>query len=247
MTSAISDRSVIRRGVKRALRIFILFVLTGSLTAVLPCGSAYACSCEQASDAQIYRGSSAVFIGTATGVKTGDPAIWTFDVESVDKGEVGETATVALPAYVPPCGFNFTRGERYQVFSYDVDGQLTTDNCVNNRRLKVMKAYDPEDPSTDSRPSPVVPSPASPPPAPASPVPTVEPTPGRTAPGPRPAPPATQPPKEHASEAEELAAERNDDGSSNSPVLWAVAAVAAVLAGWTLMGVLARRRSGSAR
>lgn len=142
--------------------------MTAAWLVALPCNQAWACSCEQSTDAEVYDGATAVFTGTAVRVSGDDPAIWTFSTDSVDKGHVADEQAVSLPGYVAACGFTFRVGERYQVFAYEADGRLYTDHCSGNRHVSGgAEPFDRDRPETESRPNAVVPSAAPAPPAPA--------------------------------------------------------------------------------
>ena len=72
-----------------------------------------------------------VFTGTAVRVEdpwsglgdthsTFDPRRWTFVVDEVEKGEVGERFTVASAGSSASCGMEFKLGNRYRVIAWDV-------------------------------------------------------------------------------------------------------------------------------
>ena len=78
-----------------------------------------------------------VFTGTAVRVddstnpvyaSTLDPLYWSFVVDSVEKGAVGERVTVATAMSGASCGYTFELGRRYRVYAFHSDwyDHLTT-------------------------------------------------------------------------------------------------------------------------
>jgi len=145
------------------LRIVLAFILAAAAVVVLP-GRAYACSCApQPSDARAIASSAAVFAGTTVGVddpqegkriiSSGAEVTWTFTVDTVVKGEVGDTQEVRSAAMEVSCGYEFEEGERYLVFAHEGErdeSKLFTSICSNTRRIAADLAVEGGQPRTDS-------------------------------------------------------------------------------------------------
>jgi hypothetical protein len=54
-------------------------------------------------------------------VSSADPYFWTFVVDGVEKGDVGERFTVSSPRGGASCGFGFALGSRYRVLAWGGD------------------------------------------------------------------------------------------------------------------------------
>jgi hypothetical protein len=54
-------------------------------------------------------------------VSSADPYFWTFVVDGVEKGDVGERFTVSSPRGGSSCGVGFTLGNRYRVLAWGGD------------------------------------------------------------------------------------------------------------------------------
>jgi hypothetical protein len=124
---------------KRSARLALVFVVGIILLGNQP--GAFACSflAPRDPEAQMredFRRAAAVFVGIATNQRdpnaessvrsSGDPIIWTFDVESVQKGRTGDPQEVSSAMSGISCGFEFQLGRRYQVFAEERDGELHT-------------------------------------------------------------------------------------------------------------------------
>lgn len=106
---------------------------------------ALACTCAATTDLAHHRAVDLVFTGVATDhrdpnassgvVSSADPIVWTFEVESVDKGRVPESVEVHTARFGGSCGYGFEQGLRYQVFGRLQDGQLWTSICDGTRSL----------------------------------------------------------------------------------------------------------------
>jgi hypothetical protein len=126
------------------VRRYLILALIGLAIALGP-QPALACSCAQSTNAQFGERASAVFTGTAT-ARAGtfplsltcarssmEPVFVTFEVDSVFKGTVAKTATVATVLSGASCGYEFTVGKRYTVFANaGADGRLETGLCRGN-------------------------------------------------------------------------------------------------------------------
>lgn len=139
--------------------------------------AACACSCFYATPDEHFERSDFVFTGLATSVYdpatetivddwTNQPLEYTFEVESVEKGEVQNPARVLSDRSEAACGYPFRVGERYQVFgSFDDQGRMWTSLCSGNRYL-TTEGEGPDEPGPSpkakatSGPKTVLPSPA---------------------------------------------------------------------------------------
>ena len=117
---------------------------------------AWACSCPLPSSTsalelqkQTFKQADVVFVGTVvssedtnTGdvISSGDPIIWTFKVQSTQKGETDPTTTVTSARDSATCGFVFTVGKRYQVYAQETSDGLTTGVCSGTRVLAAGEA-----------------------------------------------------------------------------------------------------------
>ncbi|GGG00620.1 hypothetical protein GCM10010912_51840 [Paenibacillus albidus] len=91
----------------------------------------YACSCVvPGAPLEELERSAAVFSGEVVSVEakpsvvqsSGDPVTVTFNVQTIWKGEVGSTVTVTTAMSSASCGFEFTEGESYLVYSHKGEG-----------------------------------------------------------------------------------------------------------------------------
>jgi hypothetical protein len=99
---------------------------------------AAACSGTRIRDDAItdeFAAAAVIFTGTAVkrdepfslGIQTSADMIgWTFVVDSVEKGEVGDRIRVESPLHEGACGARFRFGQRYRIFAYDLSGTLET-------------------------------------------------------------------------------------------------------------------------
>jgi hypothetical protein len=99
---------------------------------------AWACSCLETTTARTFKSADVVFVGTAQASEdsnTGsvqssdDPILWTFGVQSVQKGTARSVVQVTSARGDSSCGFEFTIGKRYQVFAEQTSTGLTTGIC----------------------------------------------------------------------------------------------------------------------
>ncbi|GLY07314.1 hypothetical protein [Actinoplanes sp. NBRC 101535] len=122
--------------IMRRLMVLLLLVLAPIPVAAAP---AWACSC--AVDPPVDE-AALVFSGVVEEVDTGwfgaaSEVKVTFGVESVTKGDVGKSVTLATPAEEPSCGYEFVEGTRYRVVSME---GATTNACDGNEQLAVGPA-----------------------------------------------------------------------------------------------------------
>ena len=136
-----------------------------------------ACSCPRSTEAEYHQRADVVFIGRAIERKDayrekenprGEPHVWWFQVESVQKGRVLLNQNVTTPSDQARCGFPFIASRRYQVFATRNGENLVTDGCAGNRELE--DPYQLEILTSTAKPTPYLPTP----------MPTVTPTPTRS-------------------------------------------------------------------
>jgi hypothetical protein len=121
-------------GSRRALIVLVM------AAAFVPVGvhPAWACKCiAPPSDAQAARNSAAVFTGVAE-ASTDDPGTgptkWSFQVDEVYKGDVGDHEQVSASNQSASCGLQFDLGQRYAVFALAGNSEgLHTNSCTNTR------------------------------------------------------------------------------------------------------------------
>lgn len=110
---------------------------------------ALACSCSVSTDATAFEQSDAVFIGqlvdyrppsTRAAMSSADPAIWTFEVSEVYKGEVAALQEVVSEVSGASCGLEIPRQGEFLVFAADEgfqmavgDGQYYAGLCGGTR------------------------------------------------------------------------------------------------------------------
>lgn len=134
------------------VRHYLVLALIALLMAFGP-QPALACSCAQSTNAQHGERAAVVFTGTAiarTGTfplsltcarSSAEPVVVSFDVDTVFKGTVTKTATVATVLSGASCGYEFTVGKRYTVFaSAGVEGRLETGLCRGNVEGEIAAA-----------------------------------------------------------------------------------------------------------
>lgn len=116
-----------RRGARwrRSVTVLIGAVVAGLVSLVVQ-GTSHACSCMPYSPAEQIEISDAVFVGTPisqvdTAGGEGGGLRWSFDVETVHKGEVGATTSLETAGDSAACGIEFREGERYLVFATGQD------------------------------------------------------------------------------------------------------------------------------
>jgi hypothetical protein len=105
---------------------------------------AAACSCLATAEEELIAQAETVFAGTpisrhdvpttSTDLLPGPAADWTFAVDEVVKGQVGNPRQdVRANLSSASCGIEFELGRRYWVFGYRRDGLLTTGLCTGTR------------------------------------------------------------------------------------------------------------------
>ncbi len=117
-------------GMRRA----ILALVAAGTFVVLQATPCLACSCKEATPAEIFERSDVVFTGTAiedTPFAFSSGEVETrFTVEEVHKGAVaGLTVSVFAANQTPACGVIFRGGTRYTVYAGDDPGGLETNSC----------------------------------------------------------------------------------------------------------------------
>lgn len=212
------------------------------LIAAVPC---WACSCVARSDAEHFEAADVVFTGHATARRdtappgptqgSADPIVWTFHVQSVQKGRAAQNQEVSTTRDEASCGVEFAIDSRYQVFARSVDGRLHTGLCDGTRKIS-----EDAQPYRPAAATPVATAPPPPPSAPATATPAFAPSPAPSpSASPTPSPLLTPRPSAAAFPSPIAAAPRAGDGA------WP--AVAVLLVGLTGLGAalaLARRSSG---
>jgi hypothetical protein len=105
---------------------------------------AFACSCVQFTKPQLVQNAAVIFTGVVTGTSrqfgfglgcnasSADPITFSFDVETVYKGDATKTATVTTVVGGASCGYEFVGGKRYTVFATSAEGRLETNLCRGN-------------------------------------------------------------------------------------------------------------------
>ncbi len=124
-------------------------VVAGMLMVVAP-GTASACSCGLSPLADRVSAADVVFVGTPTKsvkpegevVSSADPVRWTFDVDTVHKGDVTQTVEVISALDSASCGIPFEVDRPYLVFGVLNDETITADLCGGTERLAQIPADD---------------------------------------------------------------------------------------------------------
>lgn len=139
MTTHRSDTAADRRaGRRRRTATVLVGALLAAVLSLLVQGTAQACTCMPQDAAAEVEAAGVIFVGTPTGrtdAQEPDPeldidaAAWTFDVETVHRGTVGATTTVASATNSAACGITFREGEKYLVLGTEVDGELRAGLC----------------------------------------------------------------------------------------------------------------------
>jgi hypothetical protein len=125
---------------RRALVVLILAVSALFFTAARP---AWACSCAEV---DALESAEVAFTGIATDVDrpwTPGTVTVTFDVESIEKGQVGRETELTTHSDSPACGYPFTEGHRYRVYARDG----ATNSCDGNEDLGLVAAPRPAAPT----------------------------------------------------------------------------------------------------
>ncbi len=108
-----------------------MLVLAASALTTAAAGPAWACSCGEIDPLE---SAEVAFTGVAASVRDpwlGDRVTVRFAVESVQKGAVDSEVEVTTHSQGPACGYRFTEGHRYRVYT---DGAETT-SCDGNEDL----------------------------------------------------------------------------------------------------------------
>lgn len=137
-------------------RPLVSIALVAASVVALASRPALACSCVPGTDQQHFAAATLVFVGVATAVEdprsnedqrsTADPLRWTFIVEQVQKGTVGDRTTIESPRGSPTCGFEFVVGSRYQLFA--AGDPPSTTICSGTRALVgTALPYEPSPPT----------------------------------------------------------------------------------------------------
>jgi hypothetical protein len=227
-------------------------------------GPAHACSCVGWTEEQAFASADAVFRGQVTGYQSPvteggfsslDPAIWTFAVSEVYKGDVAPSQQILSPFSGASCGLEIPKQGEFFVFASrrGIDGQVSGDQyhanlCGGTRSTSAgplaVQALQPEEEVTTVPPPPTTAAPQVEPTVPVtrSPATTTPPAPSTTA-APQVAP-TTQVP-DATLEAASVAAETAtaDDGTDRGPVLLVVATAVGALLGATAYRIRSRRRA----
>jgi len=101
-----------------------------SLVATPP--AAHACSCFQADPRDALAGADGAFVGTLTGVGAPDEqglAVYSFDVETTVKGDIGASIDVRAGSNDANCGFEAEIGDRVGLFTYMEEAQWVSGLC----------------------------------------------------------------------------------------------------------------------
>jgi hypothetical protein len=105
---------------------------------------ALACSCVPFTKPQLVDNAAVIFTGVVTGVSrqfslgipcsvsSADPVTFSFDVETVYKGDVTKTTNVTTVVGGASCGYEFVGGKRYTVFATSSNARLETNLCRGN-------------------------------------------------------------------------------------------------------------------
>ncbi len=112
-------------------RVLVVLVLAASALTVAAARPAWACSCARIDPLE---SAELAFTGVATSVHkpwTSDEVTVRFAVESVRKGTAGDEVELTTHSQSPACGYPFTEGHRYRVYS---NGTKTT-SCDGNEDL----------------------------------------------------------------------------------------------------------------
>lgn len=116
-----------------------ILLLVGAL--VVPSARVAACSCAMATPAEAASRSDAVFAGRVLAERDvagrdggfgGGSTLYTFAVDGVAKGAVGERVEVLAGGDGNMCGMPFSREDRWLVFATLEEGTLTSGLCSGN-------------------------------------------------------------------------------------------------------------------
>jgi hypothetical protein len=124
------------------LRAGLVFLLLMTIALVYQTNTALACSCAQNPDPKTaLDNASAVFSGKVTDIKrTG--GFWEsavavkIETKNVWKGPKNKSFVIHTAEQSASCGYEFTKGEEYIVYTYENDGELRTSICSRTALLK---------------------------------------------------------------------------------------------------------------
>lgn len=147
----------------RIIRLVLMVVVAVLL--VMPVGVAAAqsgCGCQDLA-ASNPQDADVVFTGTVTGQPTPEngSVLSSVQVDSVERGQVGDQVEVRTPSSPDDCGVAFGSGDRYRVFGVAVDGgaDFETNTCLGT--VMVVSAGQPTSGATpEASPTPT-PTPGS--------------------------------------------------------------------------------------
>lgn len=125
----------------RRLFVWALLAVAAAVMTLSPNG-AWACSCKDVSERQVFESADATFIGVATATErvNEDLARTTFAVSHVWKGDLGATVLVETGLGSHDCPFDFVPGTRYAIFADgDLARGLRTDSCSNPSDLDTIE------------------------------------------------------------------------------------------------------------
>ena len=154
--SATRDQAAAQRrtrvvvSVLRRLSVIVLGVVVAGMLMVVAPGTASACSCGISPLADRLSAADVVFIGTpkkgdkpeGDAVSSADPVRWTFDVDTVHKGDVTQTVDVISALDSASCGIPFEVNRPYLVFGVLDDEAITAGLCGGTEQLSQIPADD---------------------------------------------------------------------------------------------------------
>jgi len=161
------------------LRSMLVIGLVTAMGVLVRAAPACACSCRELTQEEALALADVVFAGTVTDVhssatgpiySSADPVTVTFEVDTVQKGDVPASVQVQTVVSEISCGYEFRERSRYLVYVHvDQAGQWTTGLCNGNRVLDPWtgpRAGDPsptgDQPQSEAGPSAGAPSESAP-------------------------------------------------------------------------------------
>jgi hypothetical protein len=225
-------------------------------------GPAHACSCMAATDDAYFAGADAVFRGQFAGYRpppepvtfSGAPAIWTFAVSEVYKGDVAPSQEIVSAFSGATCGLELPHQGEFFVFAtrrgFDgqTDGRLHANLCGGTRSTAAGPLALDTGPAVATSTTVAQPPPTEPALRPTVTTPVAS-TVATSGPAPTTTVAATEPPTETTGfeEAAGTAVEgvptaASDDGGGGAGALVAVTVAAGALVGLAAVGVLRRSR-----
>jgi hypothetical protein len=118
-------------GTRRAIGLLLGFGLAAATVLVLSSPPAAACSCAGFTDQMSFERADVVFVGEVQGVdRTGviasssDPAVWTFSVDEVFKGDAAATQGLVTATSGASCGLELPTSETVVVFARHEPGNF---------------------------------------------------------------------------------------------------------------------------